>query len=66
MRRLILSLLVLGLLFALFVATSRYNAGTMDNQDIAALIVQVGALVLVGAPSLPCFAAAFRRRCNIC
>ena len=48
MRRLILSLLVLGLLFALFVAASRYNAGTMDNQDIAALIVQVGALVLVG------------------
>ena len=59
MRRLILSLLVLGLLFALFVAASRYNAGTMDNQDIAALIVQVGALVLVGGAVIALFRGRF-------
>ncbi len=59
MRRLILWLLVLGLLFALVVAASRYNSGTMDNQDIAALIVQIGGLVLVGGAVIALFRGRF-------
>ena len=57
MRSLFLLLLLLGLLLALVVLAARNHGGvgTMDDQDIASLIVKIGALVLVGGAVLTMF-----------
>ena len=63
MRRLFLLLLLLGLLLALVVLAARNHggAGTMDDQDIASLIVKIGALVLVGGAVLTMFRSNFSK-----
>ena len=58
MRRLLLWLVVLGLLLALIVAAARSHGGmtgVMNDQDIASLIVKVGALALIGGAVLTMF-----------
>jgi len=63
MRRLFLLLLLLGLLLALVVLAARNHggAGTMEDQDIASLIVKIGALVLVGGAVLTMFRSNFSK-----
>lgn len=57
MRRLLLLLLALGLLLGLVIAAARNHggAGAMDDQDIASLIVKIGALVLIGGAVMTMF-----------
>src|SRR4051812_33725184 len=57
MRRLLLLLLALGLLLAIVVIAGRNHggAGAFDDQDIASLIVKIGALVLIGGAVLTMF-----------
>jgi aspartyl protease family protein len=57
MRRLFLLLVLLGLLLALLVVAARHHGstGAMDDQDIASLIVKIGALVLIGGAVLTMF-----------
>lgn len=57
MRRLLLLLLALGLLLGLVIVAARNHggAGAMDDQDIASLIVKIGALVLIGGAVLTMF-----------
>jgi aspartyl protease family protein len=57
MRRLFLLLVLLGLLLALVVIAARHHGTTaaMEDQDIASLIVKIGALVLIGGAVLTMF-----------
>ena len=59
---LLLLLLALGLLLGLVIVAARNHggAGAMDDQDIASLIVKVGALVLIGLPEYLRVAAEWR------
>ena len=63
MRRLLLLLLVLGLLLGLVIVAARNHggAGALDDQDIASLIVKIGALVLVGGAVLTMFRSNFSK-----
>ena len=64
MRRVILWLLLLGVTLALAVFAARSHdgmIGALDNQDVASLIVKIGALLLVGGAVMMLFRDRFSK-----